>query len=90
MQWSDYLFFADKAVVEDKLSRWRSAHTHLVDLLTDRKTIHSLFDEKSSDTPRAGFRRRLRIDNKRVGIGCVGDPKFCAVQNIAALNGVRL
>jgi hypothetical protein len=69
------------AVLEHQLAGVRAAHAELVELLRDRETLETLFDQEGGHAARAGFQIGLGIDHQRVGVGAVGDPHLGAVEH---------
>src|SRR3984893_14134739 len=86
---AQHVFFRHFAILEDKFARRRPAHAELVELLSQMKAYKTALDQKSRDAMRAGIWIGLGIDDEGRGVGAVGDPHFCAVQDVALAVFVR-
>jgi len=57
------IFFGNFAVFENQFASVRSSHAQLVQFLSSRETLETLFDQESSDTLLVSRRISLGINN---------------------------
>ena len=86
---AQHVFFRHFAILEDKFARGDPRMPSLSSFCPEPKTRKTALDQEGRDAVRAGLWIGLGIDDEGRGIGAVGDPHFCAVQDVAVAVFVR-